>query len=173
MAGAYLLLLNGFVRAHGGASSWISVAHLGDKQAAAAYWLHHQVRAAFAVPSLPPGRAVRRAASKNGVPPNLALAMARAESSLKPDRVSATGAMGLMQLMPSTARAMGVRDPFDAMDNALGGTRYLAQLLRRYGRDTRRAVAAYNAGPGRVPRRGPLKLPRETRLYLNTVLATR
>lgn len=79
--------------------------------------------------------------------------------------------MGLMQLMGATADELGVRDPFEAADNAEGGARYLRRLLARYGGDTRRALWAYNAGPGVIPRSGPITPPRETRAYAHRVHA--
>jgi soluble lytic murein transglycosylase-like protein len=79
--------------------------------------------------------------------------------------------MGLMQLMPNTAQELGVLDPFDVRENADAGVRYLKQLMTTYRGDLRRAVAAYNAGAGRVPLRGPLLLPAETRTYVSRVVA--
>jgi soluble lytic murein transglycosylase-like protein len=78
--------------------------------------------------------------------------------------------MGLMQLMPGTAAMLGVDDAFDPAQNAEAGTRYLAQLLRRYRGDRVRVLAAYNAGPGRVPLHGAIELPAETRSYVRHVL---
>lgn len=113
---------------------------------------------------------VAEAARHNGVNPDLALNVARAESGFHPHAISSTGAMGLMQLMPRTARLYGVRDPFDAHQNADGGTRLLHDLTVRYRGDYRRVLAAYNAGPGRVPRSGPYRVPRSTRGYVSRIL---
>jgi soluble lytic murein transglycosylase-like protein len=76
-----------------------------------------------------------------------------------------------MQLMPGTAKELGVNDPFDLAENADGGVRYLRQLLSQYRGNVRRALAAYNAGPGRIPHRGPLTMPDETRSYVARILA--
>jgi soluble lytic murein transglycosylase-like protein len=73
--------------------------------------------------------------------------------------------------MPRTAEALGVNDPFDPAQNADGGTRYLADLLRQYRGDTQRALAAYNAGMGNVPSRGAMSVPPETKRYVARVMA--
>lgn len=89
------------------------------------------------------------AAKQYGLDPALLLAMAQRESGLNPNAVSPAGAQGVMQLMPATARALGVTNPFDVMQNVNAGARYLAQLLRQFG-DVTKAVAAYDWGPGSV-----------------------
>ncbi|NLC55616.1 MAG: lytic transglycosylase domain-containing protein [Armatimonadetes bacterium] len=113
--------------------------------------------------------AVIAAALRHGVDPTLAAAVARAESGFNPRAVSAAGAQGLMQLMPDTAQALGVADPFDAVQNADGGVRYLAEQLQRFG-DVPRALAAYNAGPSRVARLGTVPPIPETQHYVRRVL---
>lgn len=110
------------------------------------------------------------AASRYGLDPGLLWAVARAESGLNPRAVSRAGAMGLMQLMPATARALGVTDPFDPAQNLDAGARYLRQQLERFG-DIRLALAAYNAGPGAVQQYGGVPPYRETRAYVERVLA--
>jgi soluble lytic murein transglycosylase len=103
------------------------------------------------------------------VPPALVKAVIAAESNFRPRAVSPKGAQGLMQLMPATARDLGVQDPLEARDNVRGGTRYLRRLMDRYG-DLSRALAAYNAGPTAVDRyRGIPPYP-ETRQYVDRVL---
>lgn len=104
-----------------------------------------------------------------GVDPKLVLAVMRAESGLDPSARSPKGAAGLMQLMPATARELGVRDAMDPAQNVAGGTRYLRQLLDRFGGDTELALAAYNAGPGAVLRHGGVPPYPETRAYLERV----
>jgi len=93
--------------------------------------------------------AIEKAARATGLDPALIRALIRVESSFDPNAVSGAGAQGLMQLMPGTAREMGVSDPFNAEQNVMGGATYLAKQLRRFG-DVRLALAAYNIGPGRV-----------------------
>ena len=110
------------------------------------------------------------AARRHGLDPDLLWAVARAESGLNPHAVSPAGAMGLMQLMPATARALGVRDPFDPEQNVEAGARYLRQQLERFG-DIRLALAAYNAGPHAVERYGGVPPYRETQAYVERVLA--
>jgi hypothetical protein len=111
---------------------------------------------------------IARASKKYGLPPGLLAALIEVESGSTPHRISAAGAMGPAQLMPGTARDLGVSDPFNEEQAIEGCARYLASHLRRY-HDLRLAVAAYNAGPGsvtdRVPRNG------ETEFYVEKVMA--
>jgi soluble lytic murein transglycosylase-like protein len=90
-----------------------------------------------------------------GVDPNLVAAVAFHESRFDPRQVSSVGAGGLMQLLPSTARSLGVRDLFDPRDNVFGGTKYLRKQLDRFGGDVDRALAAYTAGYQNVRQNGP------------------
>src|SRR5262245_37441627 len=103
-----------------------------------------------------------------GVPVDIALAVARAESGGNPAAVSSRGAIGLFQLMPDTAADLGV-DPYDPIQNIDGGVRYLKWLYNRYG-DWSLAIAGYNAGPGNVDRYGGVPPFRETRNYLAKIL---
>jgi soluble lytic murein transglycosylase-like protein len=112
---------------------------------------------------------IDRAASRYGVDQELIRAVIRTESSFDPDAISPVGAQGLMQLMPETAKELGVSNPLDAEQNVMGGTRYLRQLLDRYDGDLDRALAAYNWGMGNVERRGMEQMPQETRDYLAKV----
>jgi len=115
---------------------------------------------------------IEGAAAKYGVEPGLVKAVVRAESGFNPTAVSPAGARGLMQLMPGTARALGVSDPFDAGQSVDAGVRYLKQQLDRFG-DVRLALAAYNAGPAAVAKYGGVPPYRETRNYVNRVLSYR
>jgi soluble lytic murein transglycosylase-like protein len=111
---------------------------------------------------------IAKASRKYGVDVGLIKAVIKAESDFNPQAVSHAGARGLMQLMPSTARSLGVSDSFDPEQNVMGGTRFLKDLLRRYDGNVDAALAAYNWGPGNVDKR-PDHLPRETRSYLARV----
>ncbi|WP_231968010.1 lytic transglycosylase domain-containing protein [Thermanaeromonas toyohensis] len=121
----------------------------------------------------PPGlRPIFEAAAREtGLPVALLEAVAEAESGFNPRAVSPAGAAGLMQLMPSTARALGVTDVFDPWQNVLAGARYLRGLLDRFG-SLELALAAYNAGPGAVEKWGGVPRYRETRSYVSKILAS-
>lgn len=112
---------------------------------------------------------IRRTARRYGVPEQLALAVARAESGLRQEARSPAGAIGVMQLMPATAMALGV-DPHNLAQNIEGGIRYLRQQFDRFG-DWRLAVAAYNAGPEAVKRYGGIPPFRETQKYVQRVFS--
>jgi soluble lytic murein transglycosylase-like protein len=113
---------------------------------------------------------VEAAARRHGLDPELVRAVVAVESGFRPDAVSPKGAQGLMQLMPATARSLGVKDAFDPFSNLDGGTRYLRILVTRYGGDLRRALAAYNAGEGAVARHGGVPPYPETLAYVRKVL---
>lgn len=169
-----LVTINGAVRlAGGGDPHLLSPRFLPEKIVALARWTWHWPFHLFGDCGRDPDAVVRRAARRHRVPEDLVLAVARAESGLRPHRISRAGAMGMMQIMPDTARMLGLDDPFDAAESADAGARYLARLWRHYGGDRRRVAAAYNAGPGVVPRSGPLRLPGETRRYVAKVVGPR
>jgi Transglycosylase SLT domain len=111
---------------------------------------------------------IQEASKTYGVDAELIRAVIRAESNFKNESTSTKGAMGLMQIMPETAKDLGIRDAYDPRENIMGGTRYLKGLLDRYRDDVPTALAAYNWGMGNVERR-PEKLPRETRDYINRI----
>ena len=113
---------------------------------------------------------IRKAAAMFGVEQMLIKAVIKAESDFDHHAVSRKGAAGLMQLMPETAREMMVENPFNPSENILGGTRYLASLLQRFHHNTALAVAAFNAGPGRVEKSGCVPAIRETRQFVGRVL---
>lgn len=110
------------------------------------------------------------AARRHRLDPALVLAVVGVESAFQPGAVSHKGAQGLMQLMPATARELGVTDALDPAQNLDGGTRYLRQLVALYGGDLGKALAAYNAGPGAVKRHGGVPPYRETHHYIDKVL---
>jgi hypothetical protein len=118
----------------------------------------------------PFGELFSAAGARHGVSAALLASVARSESGLNPRAVSAAGAQGLMQLMPATARSLGVDalDPAQAVD---GAARLLRSHLDRYGGDTSLALAAYNAGPGAVQRYGGVPPYQETQTYIRRVLA--
>lgn len=110
------------------------------------------------------------AASAAGVPPNLFVALVEAESGFNPTAVSSAGAMGLAQLMPATARALGVTNPFDPQQNLAAGARYLKSLLAQFG-SVPLALAAYNAGPAAVTFYGGVPPYPETEAYVARVMS--
>lgn len=112
------------------------------------------------------------AARAHGVDPRLVAAVVRRESAWNPNAVSHVGAGGLMQLMPATARFLGVNDVFDPRQNIFGGTRYLRELLDTFDGDLDLTLAAYNAGPGAVQKYKGIPPYRETRAYVKAVRAT-
>ena len=136
---------------------------------AAAYW--HLLRSPqkLANKRLPLERIreiVDEAAARHGVERCLAHAIVAYESAYWPNAISTTGAMGLMALMPETAAALGLRDPFDPAENVDGGVRRLRDLLAAVGGDVERAAAAYNAGLPRVLASSGVPPFRETRDYV-------
>jgi soluble lytic murein transglycosylase-like protein len=120
-------------------------------------------------PAAPPWAAIREAAAASGISPDLIAAVAWRESGFQSDARSRVGAEGLMQLMPSTAKDLGV-DPRSDGDNLKGGAQYLNRLMRRYKGDLTRVLAAYNAGPAAVDRQGGALQFKETRAYVDAVL---
>jgi soluble lytic murein transglycosylase-like protein len=115
---------------------------------------------------------IREASLLYVLPEELIRAVMHVESNFYVGAVSSKGAMGLMQLMPTTASQMGVLDPFDARQNVLGGARFLRILANRFGGDLVLTVAAYNAGQGAVEKYGSIPPYSETRLYVQAVLTS-
>jgi soluble lytic murein transglycosylase-like protein len=114
---------------------------------------------------------IRAAELRHALPNGLLDALIAVESAYQPGVVSRAGAMGLAQLMPATARALGVLDPFDARMNVDGGARFLRAMLDKFGSVTL-ALAAYNAGPAAVMRAGGIPANSETPAYVRKVLST-
>jgi len=112
---------------------------------------------------------IKAAAQRYGVDEHLVKAVARVESNFNPKAVSVSGAVGVMQLIPSTAKRYGVSNSFDYKQNIDGGTRYLRELLKMFDGDIRNAVAAYNAGEGNVLKHGGIPPIQETRAFVAMV----
>lgn len=139
-----------------------------------------------AIPGLPPGtgpvsgkvlvkdpqvaKLIQKYAKQHGVDPRLVQAMIKQESGFNPIAVSPKGAMGLMQLMPETAASMGVEDPFDIEQNIKGGIRFLNICLKRFDQNLPLALAAYNAGPGRVVEHQGVPPFKETHTYVKKIV---
>jgi soluble lytic murein transglycosylase-like protein len=113
--------------------------------------------------------AIDMAAARHNVDPNLVRAVVKVESNFNPNAVSRKGAMGLMQLMPSTARSLKVKNPFDPEQNVDAGVRHLKQLLESYGGDVKLTLAAYNAGSGAVARSAGVPHFAETQNYVRRI----
>jgi soluble lytic murein transglycosylase-like protein len=113
---------------------------------------------------------IQVAATRFGVDRNLVDAVAWQESRYNPRALSTAGAMGVMQLMPGTARQLGVYNPQDVEQNVAGGTAYLRQQLERFGNNVPLALAAYNAGPGAVMKYGGIPPYRETQDYVRQIM---
>ena len=115
--------------------------------------------------------AVNEASARFDLDHELLFAVISAESRCQKSARSSAGAMGLMQLMPVTAKHLGVAEPYAVRANVMGGAKYLAELLREFGGDIELALAAYNAGPVNVKRYGGIPPFKETRGYVSKVLA--
>jgi len=139
-----------------------------SSQSAAAKIVNANFRGALAT-SADIDNAIEQAAAQHNVDPNLVRAVVKVESNFNPNAVSRKGAMGLMQLMPSTARQLNVKNPFDPEQNVDAGVRHLKQLLESYGGDVKLTLAAYNAGAGAVARSSGVPHYAETQNYVRRI----
>lgn len=120
--------------------------------------------------------AIEQASQKYGVDQDFIKAIIKQESNFHPNAVSGAGAEGLMQLMPKTAESLGVKNPFDVLENIDGGTKYIKQLMDSFGGSKELALSAYNGGIGRMNRRGVDtvgeigNMPKETQNYVSKVM---
>ena len=124
------------------------------------------------IPGAPKGEILNlidKYSQKYNIDKNLVKAVVQQESGFKSNAVSQAGAMGLMQLMPSTAKGLGVRNPFDAEQNIAGGTKYLKNLINKYD-SVKLGLAAYNAGSGAVEKYGGVPPYKETQNYVKNIL---
>ena len=113
----------------------------------------------------------KEASETYGVATSILKSIAKAESNFNPSAVSKAGAIGIMQLMPSTAASLGVSNSYDARENIMGGAKYISQLLSRYQGNISLALAAYNAGTGNVDKYGGIPPFTETQNYVQKVLS--
>jgi soluble lytic murein transglycosylase-like protein len=155
------------MRAARSAASEVS-SYLGDKSRQSSPAFSHQaLNVGFTQANI--DAAIDEAATRHNVDPNLVRSVVKVESNFNPNAVSRKGAMGLMQLMPATARSLNVSNPFDPQQNVDAGVRHLKQLLENYGGDVRLSLAAYNAGAGAVARSAGIPRFAETRNYVRRI----
>ncbi|MEX2414684.1 MAG: lytic transglycosylase domain-containing protein [Paenibacillaceae bacterium] len=178
----FLALLESLIQSNGLSEGLMSSSELTSEKSQ--YLFNSKLSGSYSILNVTDyDQLIEQSSTQYGVDPNLIRAVIQTESGYKSDAVSESGAKGLMQLMDATAASLGVKNSYDPQDNINGGTKFLAYLLQKYNGHERVALAAYNAGPGRIDRLGISndaqlqdkydELPQETQNYIRKVMGLR